>query len=220
MERRELLRLLTSLGAGTAVSSLVPTESAGQAPVRDESHGRGPALILGSPITASKSGRGDDPIAAIRQGYLDRFTDRYQVIVMDYPPTGAEAAAAVTSFVPDRVCASVLAVANAAGVERFAWYGYSWGGLAGLQLASSGWAGRSGWWRGPGTTCSLGRRSSSRSCAPFWIQSCCRGEGEASIAINVADRFRRADRRRSRGSGLRARERPTRRRLGAQGSAR
>jgi len=96
MERRELLRLLTSLGAGTAVSSLVPTESAGQAPVRDESHGRGPALILGSPITASKSGRGDDPIAAIRQGYLDRFTDRYQVIVMDYPPTGAEAAAGRT----------------------------------------------------------------------------------------------------------------------------
>jgi len=85
MERRELLRLLTSLGAGTAVSSLVPTESAGQAPVRYESHGRGPALILGSPITASKSGRGDDPIAAIRQGDLDRFTDRYQVIVMDYP---------------------------------------------------------------------------------------------------------------------------------------
>ena len=136
MERRELLRLLTSLGAGTAVSNLVPTESAGQAPVRYESHGRGPALILGSPITASKSGRGDDPIAAIRQGYLDRFTDRYQVIVMDYPPTGAEAAAAVTSFVPDRVCADVLAVANAAGVERFAWYGYSWGGLVGLQLAA------------------------------------------------------------------------------------
>ena len=42
----------------------------------------------------------------------------------------------MNSFDPDRVCADVLAVANAAGAERFAWYGYSWGGVVGLQLAA------------------------------------------------------------------------------------
>ena len=49
-----------------------------------------PYMFLGSPISVDKSGQGSDPIAALRQGYLDRLTDRYQVIVMDYPPTGAE----------------------------------------------------------------------------------------------------------------------------------
>ena len=126
MERRKLVRLLTSLGAGTFVSTLVPTKSTAQTPVRYKTYGRGPVLFLGSPISVDKSGQGSDPIAALRQGYLDRLTDRYQVIVMDYPPTGAEAGAAVNSFDPDRVCADVLAVANAAGAERFAWYGYSW----------------------------------------------------------------------------------------------
>ena len=134
MERRKLVRLLTSLGAGTFVSTLVPTKSAAQTPVRYKTYG--PVLFLGSPISVDKSGQGSDPIAALRQGYLDRLTDRYQVIVMDYPPTGAEAGAAVNSFDPDRVCADVLAVANAAAAERFAWYGYSWGGVVGLQLAA------------------------------------------------------------------------------------
>jgi pimeloyl-ACP methyl ester carboxylesterase len=136
IERREVLRLLTSVSAGTLIPALVPTKSAGQVPVRYEAYGRGPTLFLGSPIGVNKSGQGTDPIAALRQGYLDRLTDRYQVIVMDYPPSGVEAAAAVGSFDPDRVCADVIAVANAAGAERFAWYGYSWGGVVGLQLAA------------------------------------------------------------------------------------
>ena len=55
---------------------------------------------------------------------------------MDYPPTGADAVGAVASFDPDHVCADILAVADAAGVDRFAWYGYSWGGVVGLQLAA------------------------------------------------------------------------------------
>ena len=97
---------------------------------------RGPALFLGSPISASNSRPGGDPITAIRQGYLDRLTDRYQVIVMDYPPTGPDAVGAVASFDPDHVCADILAVADAAGADRFAWYGYSWGGVVGLQLAA------------------------------------------------------------------------------------
>jgi len=55
---------------------------------------------------------------------------------MDYPPTGDDAKAFIDSFTPDRVCADVLAVADAIGAKRFAWYGYSWGGVVGLQLAA------------------------------------------------------------------------------------
>jgi pimeloyl-ACP methyl ester carboxylesterase len=136
MKRRELLRIAASLGAGSVVSHLLSTGGTAQTAVRYESHGRGPALFLGSPIGARPTRPGGDPLATIREGYLARLTDRYQVIAMDYPPTGADAVAAVASFDPDRVCADILAVADAAGVDRFAWYGYSWGGVVGLQLAA------------------------------------------------------------------------------------
>jgi hypothetical protein len=72
----------------------------------------------------------------VQKGYLDRLTDRYRVIVMDYPPSGADARAVKSSFTPDHVCADVLAVADALGAEPFAWFGYSWGGVVGLQLAT------------------------------------------------------------------------------------
>jgi pimeloyl-ACP methyl ester carboxylesterase len=39
------------------------------------------------------------------------------------------------TLTPDAIAADVLAVADAAGVERFAWYGYSWLGMAGIQVA-------------------------------------------------------------------------------------
>jgi pimeloyl-ACP methyl ester carboxylesterase len=136
MERRDLLRFAASLGAGSVVSTLLSKRGTAQVSVRYEVYGRGPALFLGSPIGASNSRPGGDPLAAIRQGYLDRLTDRYQVIVMDYPPTGPAAVGAVASFDPAHVCADILAVADAAGADRFAWYGYSWGGVVGLQLAA------------------------------------------------------------------------------------
>jgi pimeloyl-ACP methyl ester carboxylesterase len=39
------------------------------------------------------------------------------------------------TLTPDNLARDFVAVADAAGVERFAWYGYSWLALAGLQLA-------------------------------------------------------------------------------------
>lgn len=77
-----------------------------------------------------------DPAASVRARYLEQLTNAYRVVLMDYPPTGEDAAAIADSFTPDRVCADVLAVADAAGIERFAWYGYSWGGVVGLQIAA------------------------------------------------------------------------------------
>jgi|SRR5688572_11135079 len=123
MNRRDVLR-----GLASAVPlTILPTSLRGQgrADVRYEVHGAGPTLIIGAPITASSA-------ESLRTGYLDRLTDRYRVILMHYP-SGKEDAA---SFTPGRVSDDMLAVADAAGADRFAWYGFSWGAVVGLQLAA------------------------------------------------------------------------------------
>jgi pimeloyl-ACP methyl ester carboxylesterase len=81
-----------------------------------------------------------DPDLAHLKGYLDRLTDRYRVVVMDYPKIGPDIGRG--EMVPpgaltvDRVCSDLRAVADAAGFDRFAWWGYSMGGVMGLQLGS------------------------------------------------------------------------------------
>jgi pimeloyl-ACP methyl ester carboxylesterase len=54
------------------------------------------------------------------------------VVVLDDPLAAASPSDSVTA---DRVCADIRAVADAAGAERFAWYGFSWGAVVGLQRA-------------------------------------------------------------------------------------
>jgi pimeloyl-ACP methyl ester carboxylesterase len=68
-------------------------------------------------------------------GYFDGLKDSYRVVVMDYPPQNPSDAF-VKSFTPDRVTADILEAADRAGAEKFAWVGYSWGGVVGLQLAA------------------------------------------------------------------------------------
>src|SRR5262245_39840921 len=106
------------------------------AEMRFELYGEGPCLFVGWPLRATTSPPAVDPAAPVRQRYLDQLTDAYRVVLMDYPPTGYDATAVIDSFTPVRVCAEILAVADAASIDRFAWYGYSWGGVVGLQLAA------------------------------------------------------------------------------------
>jgi len=98
-----------------------------------ERQGEGFPLFLGYPITASEVP--EDPGQAAAKGYLGRLTDRYSVVVMDYPNIGRSDPIPADELTADRVCADLLRVADAAGFERFAWWGYSWGGVIGLQLA-------------------------------------------------------------------------------------
>lgn len=123
MNRRDLLRGLASI----APLAILPNSLGGQgrAAVRYEVHGAGPTLLIGSPVSPSSA-------EAIRTGYLDRLTDRYQVVLMHYPSGNEEA----TSFTADRVSDDMLAVADAAEAKRFAWFGFSWGAVVGLQLAA------------------------------------------------------------------------------------
>ncbi|PYR36213.1 MAG: hypothetical protein DMF89_25520 [Acidobacteria bacterium] len=64
--------------------------------------------------------------------HFNRLADRYRVIVIEYPPRD-KTQAFVDSFTADHVCADILAVANAASADRFAWFGFSWGGVVGCS---------------------------------------------------------------------------------------
>ncbi|MFO0444000.1 MAG: alpha/beta fold hydrolase, partial [Betaproteobacteria bacterium] len=58
------------------------------------------------------------------------------MLLLDYPSIGRSRDIAPEALTADRVCADLLGVADAAGCERFAYWGYSWGGNVGLQLAT------------------------------------------------------------------------------------
>lgn len=120
MNRRELLQLLSSVGIGAIAG---PRKVGAQGVPPHTVQGSGPVII------AFDRGK----------GHYDALTDRYRVVVMDYPPAAireSTSPSVIESFTPDRVCGDVLAVADAVGADRFAYYGFSWGGVVGLQLAT------------------------------------------------------------------------------------
>jgi pimeloyl-ACP methyl ester carboxylesterase len=98
--------------------------------------GQGQPLLLGLPLMASFTQLFGAELQAVLDGYQDRLTDRYRVLRVDYPSIGGSRDIAPDDLSADRVCADLLAVATAAGFDRFAYWGYSWGAAAGLQLAA------------------------------------------------------------------------------------
>jgi pimeloyl-ACP methyl ester carboxylesterase len=121
--RRDCLRLLATAAAG-----VVPV-SAESRSLRFEERGSGPALLVGHPITLGNQD------ATVSKGYIDRLSDRYRVILMEPLIAEANAPSGPDSATVERVAADILAVADAANVDRFAWYGFSFGAVVGLQLA-------------------------------------------------------------------------------------
>jgi pimeloyl-ACP methyl ester carboxylesterase len=103
-------------------------------PIHFELHGRGIPLVLSHPFRASPTH--DDPERMILRAYLERLTDRFRVLVMDYPNGGGRESVPAGELTMQRVYTDVLSVADAAGFGRFLWWGYSWGGAVGVQLAS------------------------------------------------------------------------------------
>ena len=100
-----------------------------------EAHGLGSPVMIGLPLMASHTAIFGAAAAGVLSGYLDRLTDRYRVLLIDYPSIGRSHDIAPADLTADRVCADLLGVADAAGAERFAYWGYSWSGAVGLQLA-------------------------------------------------------------------------------------
>ncbi|WP_084964460.1 alpha/beta fold hydrolase [Thermoactinospora rubra] len=101
--------------------------------------GDGPALLL--PVdprpaegaeAEEKRKWGMDP--ALGRSLIDGLSDAFRVIAFDYEGH-VMAKPKPDTLTPDSIAADFLAVADAAGADRFAYYGYSWLALSGLQLA-------------------------------------------------------------------------------------
>jgi pimeloyl-ACP methyl ester carboxylesterase len=102
-------------------------------------HGQGPALLLPvnpRPVQGPQAEElrrwGNDP--ALGRSLIHGLADAYRVVAFDYEGHVLQVPKPDT-LTPDNLARDLLAVANAAGAERFAWYGYSWLAVAGLQLA-------------------------------------------------------------------------------------
>ncbi len=75
---------------------------------------------------------GADP--ALGRTLIDGLSDLARVVAFDYEGH-VLAQPMPDTLTPANLVADVLAVADVAGAGRFAWYGYSWLGVTGLQLA-------------------------------------------------------------------------------------
>lgn len=99
-------------------------------------HGQGQPLLITLPLMASQMQIFGEASRAMLDGYLSRLIDRYQVLLVDHPNIGQSRETQPQELTADRVCSDLLSVATAAGFERFAYWGYSWSGAVGLQLAA------------------------------------------------------------------------------------
>ncbi|MEQ8404962.1 MAG: alpha/beta fold hydrolase [Oceanicaulis sp.] len=100
-----------------------------------ERRGEGPALMLGPAILENQGDIIGPPMDAVLERYLARLTDRFTVVTLDYPGIGKSADIDPATLTAGRVCADFLKVADAAGFDRFTYWGTSWGAAMGLQLA-------------------------------------------------------------------------------------
>ncbi len=101
--------------------------------------GDGPALLLPvslAPHTAAEAETlrqwGGDP--DLGPTLINGLAPTNRVIAVDYE-AHRMAIPALQTLTPENLAGDFLAIADAAGVDRFAYYGYSWLALTGLQLA-------------------------------------------------------------------------------------
>jgi pimeloyl-ACP methyl ester carboxylesterase len=101
--------------------------------------GSGPTVLLAvdpvpmeGPAADELRAWGVDP--ALGRSLIDGLRNRFRVVAVPYE-RHLLAAPRPDSLTPDTVAADLLAVADAVGAQRFAYYGYSWLAMAGLQLA-------------------------------------------------------------------------------------
>ncbi|WP_188189312.1 alpha/beta fold hydrolase [Nonomuraea sp. SYSU D8015] len=104
-----------------------------------EVHGAGPTVLLPvdpRPVEGEQAEEmrkwGADP--ALGRSLIDGLSDAFRVVAFDYQGH-VMAVPKPGTLTPANVAADLLAVADATGAERFAYYGYSWLALSGLQLA-------------------------------------------------------------------------------------
>lgn len=106
--------------------------------IQAEITGSGPVVLLPvNPISLEgkeaeeKQKWGVDP--ALGQNFINGINDLFTVVAFDYEGYRITHPAPDT-LTPDNITHDILAIADAAEAKRFAYYGYSWLALCGLQL--------------------------------------------------------------------------------------
>jgi pimeloyl-ACP methyl ester carboxylesterase len=95
-------------------------------------HGTGPTVLM-LPL----AGQSNPPAevrrlkTALHRALVDELSGGYRLVFFDYPGRHPKPG----TLTPANVVADLLAVADAAGADEFAWCGYSWTAIIGLQLA-------------------------------------------------------------------------------------
>ena len=104
-----------------------------------EMYGAGPILLLPvnpQPVTGPQAETmrewGVDP--ALGHSLIKGLSDAFRVVAFDYEGLCFRTPKPDT-LTPANAASDILAVADAVGADRFAYYGYSWLALIGLQLA-------------------------------------------------------------------------------------
>ena len=103
MKRREMLHMLGSASAVGVLSNVLSTQIWAQDVRPFTVRGSGPALIV---------------FYRQPRGFYYQLTDRYRVIVITDPAID-NSETNIASLTADRLCADILAVADAARVDRF-----------------------------------------------------------------------------------------------------
>jgi pimeloyl-ACP methyl ester carboxylesterase len=108
-------------------------------PIEIEVTGTGPTLLMPANPVPTEGAQaeqmrqwGADP--ALGRNLIDGLADIARVVAFDYEGH-VMAHPKPRTFTPANVIADVMSVADAAEAQRFAWYGYSWLAMIGLQLA-------------------------------------------------------------------------------------
>jgi pimeloyl-ACP methyl ester carboxylesterase len=104
-----------------------------------EIYGDGPTILLAvnpRPFEGEQAEQlrayGTDP--ALGQNLIQGLSDTFCVVAFDYEGHVMRTPKPQT-LIPDNVVRDILAVADAAGADQFAYYGYSWLAMIGLQVA-------------------------------------------------------------------------------------
>jgi len=99
-----------------------------------EAHGTGDCLFLGPPLLATTSAA-ELTIQRLKQALIDDLGTQYKLLFVDYPYGRGGTPAHDRDVSAERATQDLIEVADAAGVGRFTWHGYSWGAVLGFQLA-------------------------------------------------------------------------------------
>lgn len=107
--------------------------------IRVEVYGDGPTLLLPidpRPTEGEQAEQmrqyGADP--ALGQSFISGLSDVFRVVAFGYE-NHVQATPRPDTLTPEYVASDLLAIADSVNAERFAYYGYSWLAVIGLQLA-------------------------------------------------------------------------------------